>query len=204
MEGAVQRQEATTWNAAPPKANFESHVPRKMREMQMAMQRVKDIEAGKKVTWRAHREDLPKPQHAKNKRKAEAAASNVRPRYEDDATPADEQGPSKKQKKKQGMDDAAAPTTAAAAQGRALLATKALLAGREPRVAAPEKKVARFGETNAAPPVLQISGRLQKQMLQQRSATQRAEDLQARQREQALKAYHAAKAQKRAEQARSA
>ena len=102
LENTSFHREASVLNAEPLKKGFETHVPRKVREMRAAMQRVKDMEAGKHVAWRPHREDVPKPKHERvpKRKRAEAGAAADVEGEEDavDAAAPEKAWPSKKQR----------------------------------------------------------------------------------------------------------
>ena len=195
--------------AEPPKAGFEMHMPRKMREMQLAMQRVKDREAGIRVEWRAHREDLPRPQQPRNwnkKRKAEDVATAASGTIHADAAlpsrgDADAFGgrasrPNSELKSKKAKKAIDAASVGAVVAGSDLKHSSQQSSRLVEGVRGP-----RFGETNAAPPVLLVGGQLKKKMVAQRAKQQKHGggamiDI-ARQREQAIKAYAMAKAARR-------
>ena len=190
-----------------PKKNFDAQVPRKMREMMQAMQRMKDREAGKQVQWRAHREDVPRPNQPKfnKKRKAEAAPSNPddgkQPRDDDEA----ESSADKKRQKSTKQAPLPPPAVAALLRGGSSSgADKSAQQQKQQRPGKPTEfakaKAAKFGSTNDAPPDLRIGSQLKKQMMKQRAK----EAMLIQQREVAVAAYANAKKARREEQPQSA
>ena len=191
--------------AEPPRKGFETHVPRKMREMQLAIQRVKDMEAGKQVHWPKSREDVPRPQQPRFKKQKKSAAADA----DDDAVPASSssappqpepsqksqqpfQLPSQQKRKAESIDQ---PTSVD--KKRPKLSTDSA----KP-VDFARAKPAKFGATNAAPPTLHVGGHFKKVMQQKKAMDldARKADALARQREKALTAYAAAKAARREKQ----
>ena len=197
----------------PPKAGFEMHMPRKMREMQLAMQRVKDREAGIHVEWRAHREDLPRPQQPKNwnkKRKAEDPATAASGTVHADATlqsrgDADALGgrankPNSELKSKKAKKAKGAVGVGAVGVGAVVAGSNLKHSSQQSSRPIEGLRGPRFGETNAAPPTLLVGGQLKKMVAkraqQQKHGAGAMIDI-ARQREQAIKAYAMAKAARR-------
>jgi len=209
FENTSFHREVPVLSAEPPKAGFETQVPRRMREMQRAMQIAKDREAGKQVTWRAHREDLPRPPHQarqkKKKRKAEADApapesaegeSAAGPSPHADAASATGEGTARRNNKRQRTADSTSELSVAAV-GRAS-PKHAQAAGSKLEFV--RSKRTKFGETNTAPPDIRVGGQLRKKLEQRSAAAALKANEVARQREAAIQAYAAAKAARREQQ----
>jgi hypothetical protein len=176
--------------ADPPKAGFDTQVPRKMREMMWAMQRAKDKEAGKHVAWRAHREDLPRPERVRpaKKRKGDHAEDTPPSRDAADGAGASVVEPDAKQKRAKVASNGPVSEVHDAVQqkhARASTSSKPIDFERS--------KAPKFGATNMAPPEIRVGGQLKKKLLQQQAKA----DLIARQRDDAMKAYAAAKLARR-------
>lgn len=195
MENNDFHRGAGSLMAEPPKAGFETHIPRKVREMQAAMQRVKDMEAGKKVAWRAHREDVPRPKTERPQKRKRNAEDPATDKNEDAAaqTSGNAEAAVFSQQDRKRAEAVAEPTAAIAAAAKKLAGA----IKKKPHDHVVEKRP-RFGDTNAAPPTLQIGGQLKKKIAEQRVAQGKEARL-SLQREQAIAAYAAAKAAKREE-----
>lgn len=200
-----------------PKKGYETAVPRKLLEMQKAMARVTDKQAGRTVTWRAHRESVPKPKSANEgnrppKKMAQQGDTPTAANAEVSRGGAVDSGnssggggiggeptieslprlkqPPPRQATPQGGD--ASQRTASARDAAALVGQKR---AREGDRGGPQR--AKFGETNAAPPTLLVGGRLKKQAQAARNSAQAREDALARQRAQVQAAYAQMKAARR-------
>lgn len=195
LESEPYHRRQGTQMAEPPKHDFETQLPRKMREMMQAVQRAKDKEAGRRVEWRAHREDMPKPkQPSSRKRKHEQAdmSPDTAGGYGDSAANVSDVKRIRKRPQ-----DAADGAGAAVPHGNdeQYLPRPSSKESSKP-IDFVRSKAPRFGETNVAPPDIRVGGQLKKKLQEQRVAAQKA-DIIARQREAAIKAYAAAKAARR-------
>jgi hypothetical protein len=201
FENTSYHAQASAISGEAPKAGFETAVPRRVREMQRAMEQMADREAGKPSTWRpAHREDLPRPQQQKKQHASTKTQSSARDFAAGDEARRPKEGAvselagrdrtrghdhvdtnlqrGKKRPKPEGSDEQ--PDLAREDRNQKQRRPHEATAARVPK----------FGETNAAPPELLIGGNLKK--MAARSAQQTA--MLARQREQAIANYKKAKA----------
>ena len=199
--------------AEPPKKDFDE-MPRKMREMQKAIERMKQREAGGPFKpFYSHREDKPKPAPFKGQQQQQQSGQ-----HSSSLPPSQQQQQQQSKHKRKQMQDAATPMPSAdefvpPRLGKTSLPSTANAAGtaagvkrsrEEPVDGDGTQRVQkpRFGETNDAPPTLVVGGQLSKKLAAARSLAAgeqaKAEAL-ARQRQGAIDAYAKAKAARRAD-----
>lgn len=204
---------------AVPRADFETALPRAVRNIQKSMQRLKDRESGVQTKPQYfYREDLPRssnePHRKKKKMKMAAgeqstATAEVQP-AQIDGGDGQQQGKSKHKNKRKDPDAMPGETdvryvstevadTHTAGVGSRIHALGQALGAKKRRIGQAEDtrvRVPRFGETNDAPPSLVIGGQLSKQIARVTGAASKMDAI-ARQRQIAIEAYAKAKAARR-------
>jgi len=211
LENTVYHKEGKSLLAEPPQAGFDTALPRKFREMQRVMQHMRERESGKAHSpWRAHFEDTgPRPRPQKPPKASTGKASTGKTSTDDGpagqpsaATPAPSSIGTVSQAAAHKSASGGASTTRAVGPVGAG-GTVASASGQKRKREVPDAGAARarvvpkFGETNDAPPMLMVGGRLAKQLAAQRTNAHRADQI-AQQRQSAIASYKAAKAARRA------